>query len=102
MPLGQIASDNFNRANANPISGSWAALALSGFDHAQIVSNAVEGDALANCDMLYTGVTWPADQGAQLKVVSMSGSGYVGIVLRGTVGGPVYRCYVGPANADGG
>jgi hypothetical protein len=63
----QLASDNFVRANQNPLSGNWSR-ALGITADAQIVSNMVEvssGPNLTATDY-YNAVSWPNDQYSEI------------------------------------
>jgi hypothetical protein len=74
--MGVLASDNFNRANANPIGAPWTT--ASGVSAMQIVSNAATASSLAaDCGADYTGITWPADQYSKAKL-SVTGTGGAG------------------------
>ena len=76
MSLITLATDNFTRANANPLSGNWTVM-FSGsqggnsWGTLQIVSNAAEPSVInVNGVEWYNGVTFPPDQWAQVTVVS--------------------------------
>src|ERR1035437_3818502 len=69
MPLTftPLASDNFTRANANPISGSWTT--VPGAAPWQILSNMAEGTAAFGFNAsISTAVTWPNDQYSEVTV----------------------------------
>jgi hypothetical protein len=71
-----LASDNFDRANANPIGAPWTT--ASGLSAMQIAGNVCTPSSLAaDCGADYTGVTWPADHysKAKLSVTGTSGGG---------------------------
>ena len=97
LQLSALASDNFNRANANPIGGNWTQLSTAaGFQPAQIVSNQVEGTIAGdNSDSWYNAVPWPNDQWAKITVEACTASSYVGVSLRQNEGGTLtaYRYY---------
>lgn len=76
-------SDNFNRANANPIGAPW--IAVGAFPLPQLLSNALSIAGLtAQSDIaIYGGVSWPADQSVQASVTNLvHNAGYLGLVLR--------------------
>lgn len=99
-----LASDNFNRADANPLDGSWTQLASGGgFGPAQLVSNAVEGaSAGVNADSWFNGISWPNDQWAQITVIGLSNS-FIGISLRQSTSGAetAYRFVFGQGSTGG-
>lgn len=65
--MGVLATDNFNRADVNPIGGNWTTVTSEGAF--KIVSNAVQPASLsADSTAYYNAVTWPNDQYAQVKV----------------------------------
>lgn len=65
MPL--LASDNFNRANENPLSSPWASVA--GVGALRVVSNMVANSGTdTDCAMRYDGVAWPADHYSEVVV----------------------------------
>src|SRR5271170_2267843 len=69
----QLASDNFTRANENPLSqgGNWS-LGTGGFVPLQLLGNLVEGSALGfDCFETYTGVGFPYNNYAQITVGSI-------------------------------
>ena len=59
-----VASDNFNRANADPIGGSW--VTGSGEGAFKIVSNAATNSGAGDCSAYYN-TTFPNDQYSQAK-----------------------------------
>jgi hypothetical protein len=87
-----LATDDFNRANANPIGAPWAKVGGIPGDF-QIVSNAATPTTLASDGAaVHTGITWPNDQYCQGKVfVTGSGSSTgPGLALRGTTASETY------------
>lgn len=80
-----LATDNFNRANANPIGGNWTT--ITGLSAMQIVSNAATPSSLSpnDCGSYYNAVTWPNDQYSQAKLTVVDtktdGSG-IGVAVR--------------------
>jgi hypothetical protein len=88
-----LASDDFNRANANPIGGSWTT--APNHNALQLLSNTCQPSSLAvDCGAYYSGITWPADQYAQVKVtVNSTGTGVgPGLFCRQDTGG-ANTCY---------
>jgi hypothetical protein len=68
----QLASDNFQRADENPLSqgGNWSASSFTSFFvPSQVLSNlaASTSNAHPSCS-LYTGVVFPNDQYAEITV----------------------------------
>ena len=72
-----LASDNFVRANENPLSGggTWAS-GYSGFFNCQLASNAVSNTGVGQGDCLaaYTAGSWPNDQWSQITIGTFSSS----------------------------
>lgn len=79
-----LVIDNFIRADANPLSGSWSTVA--GIAPLQISSHLVVPTGTnVNGYELYNGVTWPNDQWAQTAFwTSDNSTTFEGVVLRGT------------------
>lgn len=71
LMLYTIASDNFNRANANPIGGNWTT--EGGTNAVQIVSNAVEATVVNTTNFAYWNAnTFPNDQWGQVTAVTLN------------------------------
>jgi len=82
IQLTQLASDNFNRANENPLSqgGNWS-VNQSG-DTLQVVSDACEvGTLSASCVETYTGQTLPNNQYASVTIKSLTAANFPQIQL---------------------
>ena len=65
----QLATDNFTRANENPLSdgGNWSA--QTGLSALQVVSDLCEPTALiTNCGAYYSGLSWPNDQYSEVQI----------------------------------
>jgi hypothetical protein len=80
-------SDNFNRADANPISGDWTP--TTNDLTAQIVSNQVESTTAAgnSSNIRFTRFQPANDQSASLTVVNLTGTdATVAVVLRASAG----------------
>lgn len=77
------STDNFTRANANPIGGNWTTLSTAaGWGAAQLVSNSAQGLAInQNADCYWNAAIWSANQWAQITV-GVCSAAYVGIGLR--------------------
>jgi len=75
------ASDNFIRANTNPIVGNWTSLTAN---TAQLASNLVEPSSVGvNSDSWWNGFTWDDDQWARVTVAACANSSsFVGVSLR--------------------
>jgi hypothetical protein len=85
LDFNTLASDNFTRANSNPIGGNWSQRFVgSGYAPAQLLSDAAAG-AIAgdNCDSYWNNTNWSSNQWTQVTVGSCSNSSYIGFVLRG-------------------
>lgn len=89
--MGILASDNFNRANENPIASPWIDPGFSGA--AQLLDNAFNGTNSDGGVYYDGGVTWPADQYSKfaLKTPNISESD--------SAGGPTCRVQTGAASA---
>lgn len=78
----QLASDNFNRANASPIGGPW-------LGQAQLLNNSMVLGQLPGAfeSMLYDGgINWPNDQYTSATVTQLvHNAGYFALVLRSDV-----------------
>ncbi len=67
----QLASDNFNRANENPLNAAnWTT--ITGSQALQVVSNACESAGATSqvARELFTNATWPNDQYSQCTIIS--------------------------------
>jgi len=99
-----LVTDNFNRADSNPLDGNWTQLASGGgFGPAQLVSNAVEGaTAGVNADSWNNGISWPNDQWAQVTVTALNNS-FIGVSLRQSLIGAqtAYRFVYGQGSTGG-
>jgi hypothetical protein len=85
-----LATDNFNRADENPIGAPWT---VRGSGTAgKIVSNTLRMPGSGNdSGIVYTGITWPNDQYSQVTLVTVpnaqsAGDG-VGVIVRGNTSG---------------
>jgi len=77
----QLAADDFNRADASPISGSWST--AFNFSPLQISGNQALGTAATFCASFYNGVTWPSNQWSRARLAGTSGfSGGVAVRLK--------------------
>lgn len=88
------ATDNFNRADQDMISGAGGWSQQNGVGKMVVASNVSTSSAGADCGAVYTGITWSNDQYAQAKmtVTGGSASGYTGpsILLRGSTSAYTY------------
>lgn len=84
--MGQLASDNFNRADAGTLGANWTT--ITGFTSLRVTSNqaTTDGDPQGN---RYNAVTWPANQYSQVTLKSFisvgAGKGF-GVVARAATG----------------
>lgn len=100
LQLKMLASDNFQRANANPIGGNWTPLGVAGFGNAQLLSNSFTAAAAGvNPDSFWNALAFPNDQWAQVTIATCTSSD-AGILLRGNTaaGGSGYRFIVNTIN----
>ncbi len=97
LNLNTLASDNFNRANADPIGGNWSQFSSATFfTSSKIVSNALESSTVGSGgDSFYNAIAWPNDQWAQGTVKACANSSFAIVDLRLNVSGieTGYRCY---------
>jgi hypothetical protein len=99
-----LATDDFNRANSTGLGANWTAGALS--DTLNVNANACVPAVLPgnDCYYAYTGITWPNDHYAQIKVtVTSTGGGGVGggVAVRRTGDGTTrYRAVVDHAASN--
>lgn len=71
--MGQLASDDFNRADETPLASPWVqAYSNRTFD---LVSNHVVPTALLDTVYIYSGATWPADQWSFAALTVTGGTG---------------------------
>jgi hypothetical protein len=79
----QLASDNFQRANENPLSdgGNWTKIPGIFESPNQIVSNLCEGTQTNSCGNFYSGITWPNDQYSEFTLATLT-TGSLGPVAR--------------------
>jgi hypothetical protein len=74
------ATDNFNRANANPIGGNWST--VGGLTAMQVTNNAVTGTVHGTDNAVYWNAnTFSNDQYSQFRVLSVSHV-YKGLIVR--------------------
>ena len=67
LNLNVLASDNFQRANANPIGGNWSSLIAA--QNAQLLSNSVtSATAGTPGDSYWNALVWAADQSSQVTI----------------------------------
>jgi hypothetical protein len=84
---GPLASDNFNRANENPLSGGGNWSTPTGFNAMKIVSNVAVGQT----NGVYAFSTWsgapvdfPADQYSEVTIGSAGANNWICLVVRAT------------------
>jgi hypothetical protein len=81
----QLASDNFQRANENPLSnsGKWT----TSFNEIamQVASDLCEGGApSANSASVWTGISWPNDQYSEITIGGIGASANIAPLVRGS------------------
>jgi len=101
LQLSTLATDTFQRADANPIGGNWTQLYTgASFSPSQLASNTIEGSVAGNnSDSYWNAISWPNDQWVSIKVAALTDANcYAGINLRSTPGAFAsangYRIYV--------
>jgi hypothetical protein len=91
------ASDNFNRANENPLAGNWTT--APGASAMQLFSNQVTGSTGANCTSFWNADTFGNDQYSQVTPVDNTNFGAgLAVRVRTTT---QYDCYILFLNASG-
>jgi hypothetical protein len=87
--LTQLASDNFQRANENPLNPTiWTPVQAQSGEELQIISDQCTGTFNSNTyfgSEQYTGISWPNNQWAEITLgayENLAGFSEVGIVLR--------------------
>ena len=97
-----LATDNFNRANANPIGNPWTSAGDS--TDFKILSNAVTPANLnGDCSAFENTVTWPNDQYSQVQVTTTGTKGSdigFGPLVRGATGKNYYRLIIDAASSS--
>ena len=97
LNLNALATDNFSRANANPIGGNWTNINTSaGWTTAQILSDkATSSIAGDNADSYWNAISWGSDQWSQVTVAACAASSFVGTDVRMNTSGlrTMYRSY---------
>lgn len=79
----QQASDTFSRPNENPLNAAAWSLDPDGDPGLQIVSNTCRATGIANGGIeIYTGITWQADQWAQITLAHSTSGSELDILLR--------------------
>ena len=70
-----LASDDFNRADENPLASPWAT--QTGLSNTKLLSNRCSYDIMdgSNRGNFYGGVAWPADQWSKAKLYCVSTGG---------------------------
>jgi hypothetical protein len=93
LNLNFLASDNFQRTNANPIGGNWTPIFGSGSN--QLASHLLENSTAGRAGESYHAGTWPNDQWSRVTVANIATSNYVGPDVRMGTGGTqnAYRAY---------
>src|SRR5580700_9950296 len=95
MPT-QLATDNFTRADANPISGTWTSSSV------QIVGDVAEPSSSSSVVVEYafsTAAVWSADQYSEISGGALTNSGnYRGPTVRMSAGGTGYGFMYTPGN----
>ena len=82
--MAQLASDNFTRANENPLNASNWTIPTSLFS-LQIVSNRCEPTTTGTTNQeLWTGRSWPNDQYSEVTIQAIEAGGDTRVVARGS------------------
>lgn len=70
-----LATDNFNRANENPLAGNWTT--GPGEGNMRLVGNLAAnfGDDGIDCAAYYSAITWPNDQYSKAKLATTGTAG---------------------------
>lgn len=100
----QLASDNFTRANANPIAGNWTTSFGNGIHDVQLLSNTARGSLTGESAAYNTGASWTNDQYATVTLGTLNSSlDFVGATVRDqTSANSRYICKArGPLSSSG-
>jgi len=73
-----VGTDNFNRANANPVGGNWQT--ITGLSNMQILSNQLTGQASLSSGAIYNSGTFSADQYSQATLNAINNTS--GVLVR--------------------
>jgi hypothetical protein len=88
----QLAQDTFIHANQNPIDAAHWTTFTPGFADLQILSNKCLAAATGLAGAAYTGISWPANQYAEITIAVLSGAACeADIILRSSADGN--NCY---------
>jgi hypothetical protein len=97
----QLVSDNFTRANVNPLGGNWSIPTNGGGGGNQIVSNVCEPTAtFTSCTSYWNSITFPSDQYSEctnggLATYGTNDAQYVYVCTRISSGGTGPTFYAG-------
>lgn len=106
MAFGDYATllDDFNRADANPLNGSWTNKVLSANGNLKIVGNQLTGSVVGVCSAWYTGFTPAADCEAYITFTTQVSGDVMGVYARlKDLGGTVadgYFLQLAPGSPD--
>ncbi len=99
--MAQLASDNFNRANENPLAAPWVIPQVG--QGIQLVSNQTQGANASqdNVAIYDGGIAWPDDQYSQATMVGpFDGANTQGLVIRWNNTSNGYALVLGPTSGD--
>jgi hypothetical protein len=86
LNLVSLASDNFTRADANPIGGNWSPRVAG--QPAQIISNIVRSSATGvGDDSYWNALVWNADQWSKITINNETTGSFVGSTVRTSTSG---------------
>lgn len=86
LQLNTLASDTFQRANANPIAGNWSPLLVG--QTAQLLSHTVTSSVAGTPgDSYWNAIVWGADQWSKITVGPMVTGSFVGASVRENTSG---------------
>lgn len=100
-----LVSDNFTRANENPIASPWVDNGMTTENHIRIVSNEAANTGDGDCGVFYTGsISTPNRCFSEVTVGSNAGNGDYGPSIKCSVGGNclLYDCLAGGIATFGG
>lgn len=101
----ELASDDFNRADADPISGGNWVKPVAGDDHFKILTNVATFENVNNdADEMYDGgITWPDNQYSQADMIGTGGGGDdqgPGVIVRASTAPAYYRIIASMSTGD--
>jgi hypothetical protein len=80
--LNVLGSDDFNRANADPIGGNWSTFLALGSLNSQLNNHLIEPSVAGNGLSFWNAASFPNDQWGEVTIHNVAHSGFSGPTLR--------------------